>query len=138
MTRWIRTVLPLALLGQALMTSLVHAQTKWDLPAAYPATNFHTQNLERFAAEVVGSEVVTLHEGAERPVEHEDPLLAARLGVGLARCLVDDEQTDAPVGRDVLHHLQDDRAELEIMGSERARLRGRLANREIQGDVGPS
>ena len=22
-----------------------HAQTKWDLPAAYPATNFHTVNL---------------------------------------------------------------------------------------------
>jgi TRAP-type C4-dicarboxylate transport system substrate-binding protein len=28
------------------------AQTKWDLPAAYPATNFHTENLVRFAEEV--------------------------------------------------------------------------------------
>ncbi|MGV3494752.1 MAG: TRAP transporter substrate-binding protein DctP, partial [Ramlibacter sp.] len=28
------------------------AQTKWDLPAAYPAGNFHTQNLEQFAADV--------------------------------------------------------------------------------------
>lgn len=28
------------------------AQTKWDLAAAYPATNFHTQNLEQFAKEV--------------------------------------------------------------------------------------
>jgi TRAP-type C4-dicarboxylate transport system substrate-binding protein len=25
------------------------AQTKWDLPAAYPATNFHTENLVQFA-----------------------------------------------------------------------------------------
>ena len=29
-----------------------HAQTKWDLPAAYPATNFHTENLTQFANDV--------------------------------------------------------------------------------------
>ena len=28
------------------------AQTKWDLPAAYPATNFHSVNLEQFAKDV--------------------------------------------------------------------------------------
>jgi hypothetical protein len=28
------------------------AQTKWDLPAAYPASNFHTENLVQFAADV--------------------------------------------------------------------------------------
>ncbi|MFM1987845.1 MAG: hypothetical protein RJA99_802 [Pseudomonadota bacterium] len=28
------------------------AQTKWDLPAAYAATNFHTENLTQFADEV--------------------------------------------------------------------------------------
>ncbi len=28
------------------------AQTKWDLPAAYPATNFHTVNLQEFANDV--------------------------------------------------------------------------------------
>ncbi|HRI17930.1 MAG TPA: TRAP transporter substrate-binding protein [Burkholderiaceae bacterium] len=36
----------LALAGPAL------AQTKWDLPAAYPANNFHTENLVQFAADV--------------------------------------------------------------------------------------
>jgi TRAP-type C4-dicarboxylate transport system substrate-binding protein len=30
----------------------VHAQTKWDLPTAYPANNFHTENLQQFAADV--------------------------------------------------------------------------------------
>ena len=68
MTRWIRTVLPLALLGQALMTSLVHAQTKWDLPAAYPATNFHSVNLNQFAADVdkasAGKLKITVHPNA--------------------------------------------------------------------------
>ena len=28
------------------------AQTKWDLPAGYPATNFHTVNLTDFANDV--------------------------------------------------------------------------------------
>jgi TRAP-type C4-dicarboxylate transport system substrate-binding protein len=28
------------------------AQTKWDLPAAYPATNFHTENITQFAKDV--------------------------------------------------------------------------------------
>ena len=28
------------------------AQTKWDLPAAYPSGNFHTENLTQFAADV--------------------------------------------------------------------------------------
>jgi TRAP-type C4-dicarboxylate transport system substrate-binding protein len=28
------------------------AQTRWDLPAAYPASNFHTENLVQFASDV--------------------------------------------------------------------------------------
>ena len=28
------------------------AQTKWDLPSAYPASNFHTENLQQFAKDV--------------------------------------------------------------------------------------
>jgi TRAP-type C4-dicarboxylate transport system substrate-binding protein len=34
------------------MTGATYAQTKWDLPAAYPATNFHTENLTQFANDV--------------------------------------------------------------------------------------
>jgi TRAP-type transport system periplasmic protein len=30
----------------------VSAQVKWDLPAAYPANNFHTENLQQFANDV--------------------------------------------------------------------------------------
>ena len=36
----------------ASFTAVASAQTKWDLPAAYPATNFHTENLVQFAADV--------------------------------------------------------------------------------------
>jgi len=44
------------------------AQTKWDLPAAYPATNFHTENLVQFANDVDkatgGKLKITVHANA--------------------------------------------------------------------------
>ena len=40
----------LAMAGFA-VASTVSAQTKWDLPAAYPAGNYHTQNIQQFADE---------------------------------------------------------------------------------------
>ena len=44
------------------------AQTKWDLPAAYPATNFHSENLVAFANDVDklsgGKLKITVHAGA--------------------------------------------------------------------------
>jgi TRAP-type transport system periplasmic protein len=46
----------------------VNAQTKWDLPAAYPAGNFHTLNLVDFANDVDkntgGKLKITVHPGA--------------------------------------------------------------------------
>jgi TRAP-type C4-dicarboxylate transport system substrate-binding protein len=41
-----------AALTLALVGTSGFAQTKWDLPAAYPATNFHSENLAQFAADV--------------------------------------------------------------------------------------
>src|SRR5437763_9975503 len=44
------------------------AKTKWDLPAAYPANNFHTENLQQFADEVDkasgGKLKITVHANA--------------------------------------------------------------------------
>ena len=45
----IRNVLLAAALSLA---ASAYAQTKWDLPAAYPASNFHTVNLEQLAKDV--------------------------------------------------------------------------------------
>ena len=58
-----------ALTTIALATSAAtFAQTKWDLPAAYPATNFHTENLVQFAADVdkatAGKLKITVHANA--------------------------------------------------------------------------
>ena len=44
------------------------AQTKWDLPTAYPANNFHTENIQQFAADVdkatAGKLKITVHPNA--------------------------------------------------------------------------
>ncbi|WP_299512547.1 TRAP transporter substrate-binding protein [uncultured Limnohabitans sp.] len=64
-----RRALHLSLLAGLLAVSgFVSAQTKWDLPAAYPATNFHSVNLNQFAADVDkasgGKLKITVHPGA--------------------------------------------------------------------------
>ncbi|MDI3382928.1 TRAP transporter substrate-binding protein [Xenophilus aerolatus] len=44
------------------------AQTKWDLPTAYPPTNFHTENISQFASDVDkatgGKLKITVHSNA--------------------------------------------------------------------------
>ena len=51
-----------------LASSGTFGQTKWDLPAAYPATNFHTENLTQFAKEIDtatgGKLKITVHANA--------------------------------------------------------------------------
>jgi TRAP-type transport system periplasmic protein len=48
--------------------SIALAQTKWDLPTAYPATNFHTENVTQFANDVDkasgGKLKITVHNNA--------------------------------------------------------------------------
>ncbi len=50
------------------LSSTAMAQTKWDLPAAYPASNFHTENLVQFANDVDkatgGKLKITVHANA--------------------------------------------------------------------------
>ncbi len=64
-----RRLFGLALAASTLPLSLsALAQTKWDLPAAYPASNFHTVNIQQFADEVDkasgGKLKITVHAGA--------------------------------------------------------------------------
>jgi TRAP-type C4-dicarboxylate transport system substrate-binding protein len=50
------------------MAGAAVAQTKWDLPAGYPAGNFHSQNLAKFATDIkdatAGKLQITVHPGA--------------------------------------------------------------------------
>jgi len=67
-----RRIFPVTALGLALAAGLsvtpALAQTKWDLAAAYPATNFHTENLTQFANDVDkatgGKLKITVHANA--------------------------------------------------------------------------
>jgi TRAP-type C4-dicarboxylate transport system substrate-binding protein len=56
------------LAASLLLGSTAFAQTKWDLPAAYPASNFHTENLVQFASDVDkatgGKLKITVHANA--------------------------------------------------------------------------
>ena len=55
-------------LAAAAVSMAATAQTKWDLPAAYPATNFHTENLVQFANDIDkasgGKLKITVHPNA--------------------------------------------------------------------------
>ena len=57
-----------ASLALTAVAATASAQTKWDLPAAYPATNFHTENLVQFANDVDkasgGKLKITVHPNA--------------------------------------------------------------------------
>ena len=63
-----RHSLLLSLAALAVTSLSAQAQTKWDLPAAYPATNFHSQNLVEFANDVDkatgGKLKITVHANA--------------------------------------------------------------------------
>jgi TRAP-type C4-dicarboxylate transport system substrate-binding protein len=58
------------LVAAALATAFgaAQAQTKWDLPTAYPVANFHTENIQQFANDVDkatgGKLKITVHPGA--------------------------------------------------------------------------
>jgi TRAP-type transport system periplasmic protein len=56
------------LLAAAAIAGQAQAQTKWDLPSGYPASNFHTENLMQFARDVdkatSGRLKITVHANA--------------------------------------------------------------------------
>jgi TRAP-type C4-dicarboxylate transport system substrate-binding protein len=63
-----RTRFTLSLAGALLLAAPAMAQTKWNLPAAYPADNFHTENLTQFSKDVAdatsGKLQITVHPNA--------------------------------------------------------------------------
>ncbi len=64
-----RSLTTLALAASLLFAATATlAQTRWDLPAAYPASNFHTENLTQFAKDIdtatAGKLKITVHANA--------------------------------------------------------------------------
>ena len=63
-----RRHLSMGLAALSFSLTSAYAQTKWDLPAAYAATNFHSENLVQFANDVdkatAGKLKITVHANA--------------------------------------------------------------------------
>ena len=61
-------IVRLLALSAAMLAASALAQSKWDLASAYPPTNFHTENLVQFAADVekatAGKLKITVHSNA--------------------------------------------------------------------------
>ncbi len=68
MKRRTLTLMATVLASLTAFSATAQAQTKWDLPAAYPASNFHTVNLNQFAADIDrasgGKLKITVHANA--------------------------------------------------------------------------
>ena len=104
-----------SLLGTALALALsaaAHAQTKWDLPAAYPATNFHSQNLSDFAADIDkasgGKLKITVHANASLFKANEIKRAVQGGQAQIGEVLISNFSNEwAPFGADAMPFLAD-------------------------------
>jgi TRAP-type transport system periplasmic protein len=103
------------LLGAALALALsaaAQAQTKWDLPAAYSATNFHSINLAEFAADVDkatgGKLKITVHANASLFKANEIKRAVQGGQAQIGEVLISNFSNEwAPFGADALPFLAD-------------------------------
>ncbi|QQS11859.1 MAG: TRAP transporter substrate-binding protein [Rhodospirillales bacterium] len=100
----------LAAIGAFMTAAPALAQTKWDLPAAYPASNYHTVNLQKFADAVKaasgGKLEITVHAGASlfKAPEIKRAVQAAQAPIG--EILVSNFENEDPLyGLDVVPFL---------------------------------
>ncbi len=92
--------------------SAAHAQTKWDLAAAYAPTNFHTVNLTQFAADVdkatSGKLKITVHANAALFKAPEIKRAVQTGGAQMGEILLANFQNEWPIfGADGLPFLAD-------------------------------
>ena len=99
-----------ALAALAALSAPATAQTKWNLPAAYPATNYHSENLIQFAKDVEaatgGKLQITVHPGASlfKAPEIKRAVATGQAQVGEVLISIH-ENEDALFGLDVVPFL---------------------------------
>jgi TRAP-type C4-dicarboxylate transport system substrate-binding protein len=130
-------------LAAAIVTALAFAlpaaaQTKWDVPTAYPANNFHTENLQQFAADVDkatgGKLKLQLHPNASlfKAPEIKRAVQTGRVEVGEI-LLVNFESEDALFGLDGIPFLATSYAEaMKLYKASRKLLDERLAKQGLK------
>jgi len=101
--------------GTLLAATPALAQTKWNLPAAYPATNYHSENLVWFADEVKkatgGKLEITVHPGASLFKAPEIKRAVATGQAQIGEVLISIHENEDPVfGIDTIPFLTSDYA----------------------------
>jgi TRAP-type C4-dicarboxylate transport system substrate-binding protein len=121
----------------ALAWGTAQAQTKWDLPTAYPANNFHTENVQQFANDVdratSGKLKITVHANASL---FKAPEIKRAVQGGQAQMgeilLVNYENEDALYGLDGVPFLATSYPEaLKLYKASRKALEAKLAKQGI-------
>ena len=126
----------------ALLFSLVAvpalAQTKWDLPSAYPASNFHTENLQQFVNDVDkatgGKLKITLHPNASlfKAPEIKRAVQGSQVQIGEI-LLVNYENEDPLYGLDGVPFLATSYADAwKLYKAERKSLEDKLAKQGMR------
>ncbi len=114
------------------------AQTKWDMPTAYPANNFHTENIQQFANEVDkasgGKLRITVHPNAAL---FKAPEIKRAVQGGQAQLgeilLVNFENEDPLYGIDGVPFLATSYAEsLKLYKASKSALEARLAKQGMR------
>ena len=121
----------------ALAWGTAQAQTKWDLPTAYPANNFHTENIQQFANDVdratSGKLKITVHANASL---FKAPEIKRAVQGGQAQMgeilLVNYENEDALYGLDGVPFLATSYPDaLKLYKASRKALEAKLAKQGI-------
>src|SRR5262245_4506261 len=100
----------LAAMAVAALAGPAGAQTKWNLPAAYPASNYHSENLVWFAEEIKkltgGKLEITVHPGASLFKAPEIKRAVATGQAQLGEVLISIHENEDPVfGLDTIPFL---------------------------------
>ena len=125
------TALALAAAGAA-------AQTKWDMPTAYPAANFHTENIQQFAADIDkasgGKLKITVHPGGSLFKANEIKRAVQGGQAQLGEVLISNfSNEDAMYGVDTIPFLATSYAEAKKLWlASKAATEGRLAKQGIK------
>jgi TRAP-type C4-dicarboxylate transport system substrate-binding protein len=131
----------LSALAAALLLACVlpaAAQTKWDMPTAYPAANFHTENIQRFANDVDkasgGKLKITVHSNASlfKAPEIKRAVQGNQAQIGEI-LLVNYENEDPLYGIDGVPFLATSYGEaMKLYKASRKALEARLANQGMR------
>jgi len=128
----------LVTLAVAALAPSVAAQVKWDLPTAYPASNFHTENLQQFVADVErgsgGKLKIAVHPNASlfKAPEIKRAVQGGQVQAGEI-LLVNFENEDALYGVDGIPFLATSYdASLKLYKASKKTLEDRLAKQGIK------